>query len=114
VGSFTGFGGQFAMPPEIRAAGEVFFVKSGDRHFLLIADAYGAVLQPAGADEFEHAYAVQPRCDHALRGGMLVVGSRRIDLNVPEPGLTVCATAATIAIASPYTHAIRLLARSDR
>jgi hypothetical protein len=54
TGSFSGFGGLFAIPPDIRAAGDVFVVKSGDRHFLLIADAYGAVLQPAGAEEFEH------------------------------------------------------------
>jgi hypothetical protein len=114
LGSFSGLGGQFAMPPEVRAAGDAFFVKSGDRHFLLIADAYGAVLQPAGAEEFEHASAVQPRCDHALRDGMLVVGSQRIALDVPEPGLAVCATVATIAIASPYTHALRLVARSER
>lgn len=114
VGCFSGFGGHFAMPPEVRAAGDVFFVKAGDRHFLLIADAYGAVLQPAGAEEFEQAHPVQPRCEHTLRDGMLLVGSRRIDLDVPEVGLAVCATAATIAIASPYTHVIRLLARGER
>jgi hypothetical protein len=114
AGSFSGFGGQFAMPPEVRAAGEVFFVKSGDRYFLLIADAYGVVLQPADAEEFEHADAVQPHCDHAVRDGILAVGSQRVDLDVPAPGLAVCATAATIAIASPYTHTIRLLARSER
>jgi hypothetical protein len=114
VGSFSGFGGQFAMPPEVRVAGEVFFVKSGDRYFLLIADAYGAVLQPADAEEFEHADAVHPDCDHAVRDGILVVGSRRVGLDVPAQGLAVCANTATIAIASPYTHTIRLLARSER
>lgn len=113
VGSFSGFGGQFAMPPEVRAAGEVFIVKSGDRHFLLMADAYGAVLQPASAEEFEHANSVQQRSEHTLRDGMLLVGSRPAALDVPERGLAVCATAATIAIASPYTHAIRLLARGE-
>jgi len=114
AGSFTGFGGQFAVPPEVRAAGEVFFVKSGDRHFVLIADAYGAVLQPAKEEEFEYANQFQSRCEHALRDGMLLVGPQRIVLDVPEPGLAVCATAATIAIASPYTHAIRLLARNGQ
>ncbi|MGZ5198839.1 MAG: hypothetical protein ACXWC4_03635 [Telluria sp.] len=114
VGSFSGFGGQFPVPPEIRVSGDVFYVKSGDRHFLLIADAYGAVLQPAMSEEFEHANAVLPGCDHALRDGMLLVGSQRIALDVPEPGLAVCATATTIAIASTYTHAIRLVARSER
>jgi len=114
VGSFSGFGGQFAVPPEVRAAGDVFFVKSGGRYFLLVADAYGAVLQSASAEEFGHACTLQRRCDHTLRDGTLLVGSQRIALDVPAPGLAVCATAATIAIASPYTHAIRVLARSDR
>jgi hypothetical protein len=112
VGSFSGFGGQFAMPPEVRAAGETFYVMSGERHFLLVADAYGAVLQPSGAEEFEHADAVQSRCELALRDGVLIIDGRRIALDVPEAGLAVCATAATIAIVSPYTHAIRLLARN--
>jgi hypothetical protein len=46
--------------------------------------------------------------------GSLLAGSQRIELDVPEPGLAVCATDATIAITSPYTHAIRLLARGER
>ena len=58
VGGFSGFGGPFAMPPDILAAGEAFLVKSGDRHYLLIADAYGAVLRPADAEEFAFASAV--------------------------------------------------------
>lgn len=114
VGGFSGFGGPFAMPPDIRVAGEAFLVKSGDRYSLLIADAYGAVLRPADADEFDIAGAAAPRCDHKMRDGVLHVGSQRIELDVPEQGLVVCATAATIAIASPYTHTIRLLARGER
>lgn len=114
VGGFSGFGGPFAMPPDIRAAGDAFLVKSGDRYFLLIADAYGAVLRPADAEEFDIASATDPRCDYKMRDGVLWVGSQRIELDVPEQGLMVCATAATIAIASPYTHTIRLLARGER
>ncbi|WP_306392564.1 hypothetical protein [Telluria beijingensis] len=114
VGGFSGFGGPFAMPPEILAAGEAFLVKSGDRHCLLVADTYGAVLRPADAEEFAFASVDAPRCAYKVRDGVLLVGSRRIELDVPEPGLVVCATAATIAIASPYTHTIRLLARGER
>lgn len=114
VGGFTGFGGQFATPPEVRPAGESFFVRSGDRHFLLIADAYGAVLHPAGAEEFARADSAPRPVDHRVGEGVLLVGSRQIELDVPEQGLAVCATAATIAVTSPYTHAIRLLARSER
>lgn len=114
VGGFSGFGGPFAMPPDILAAGEAFLMKSGDRHCLLIADAYGVVLRPADAEEFALASAVAPRCAYTMRDGVLVLGSQRIELDVPEPGLVVCAIAATIAIASPYTHTIRLLARGER
>lgn len=113
VGGFSGFGGPFAMPPDIVAAGEAFLVKSGDRHCLLIADAYGAVLRLADAEEFASVSAVAARCAYKMRDGVLHVGSQRIELDVPESGLVVCATAATIAIASPYTHTIRLVARGE-
>lgn len=114
VGGFSGFGGPFTTPPDIRVAGNAFLVKSGDRHWLLNADAYGAVLRPANAGEFAFAAAMEPACDYTIRDGVLCVGAQRIDLDVPEPGLVVRASAATIALASPYSHAIRLLARGER
>ena len=98
VGAFSGFGGQFAAPPELRAAAGGFLVRAADRHFLLVADAYGAVLHAATAAEFD---AAQPAA-HA---------HAHIAPDLPEQGLSVCANATTIAVASPYTHAIRLLAR---
>lgn len=113
VGSFSGFGGPFAAPPEVRAGAGGFLVRSGERHALLIADAYGAVLQAASAPEFEQAGPGAGRVSHTFSDGTLLAGTRRIALDLPEAGLAVCASAGTIAIASPYTHAIRLLARED-
>jgi hypothetical protein len=113
VGSFSGFGGPFAVPPDIRAGSGDFVVRSGERHYLLVADAYGAVLQPASAREFEQAVPAAGQLECMLSAGALAVGTRRIVLDVPETGLAVCATACTIAIASPWTHTIRLFARED-
>lgn len=110
VGSFSGFGGPFTAPPEVRAGSGGFVVRSGERYYLLVADAYGAVLQPATALEFEQA--VPPGAlDATLSAGVLDIGTRRIVLDLPEAGLAVCTTASTLAISSPYTHVIRLLAR---
>jgi len=111
VGQFTGFGGTFSQPPEVRADGQGFFVRSADRFSLLIADAYGAVLLPATAQEFAKA-AVAPNLPVSLVGVSIVIGDRRIELGLPVDGLAVAANEHTIAVTSPYTHSIRLLSRS--
>jgi len=113
IGSFSGFGGPFPAPPEVRAGAGGFLVRSGERHALLIADAYGAVLQTASALEFEQAAPGAGQVNPALSSGALIVDARRVALDLPAAGLIVCTTADTIAIASPYTHAIRVLARED-
>jgi hypothetical protein len=109
IGAFTGFGGAFATPPQIRAAPDRFVVRAGERYFILMADAYGAVLQPAGADDFDRAGAGQVA--HTLDGESLQVGARRIACDLPAAGLALCANRSTVAIVSPFTHAIRLLRR---
>lgn len=111
VGQFTGFGGTFAQPPEVRADGQGFFVRSADRFSLLIADAYGAVLLPATAEEFAKI-AVAQNPPVSLVGASIVIGERRIDLQLPSDGLAMAANEHTIAVTSPYTHSIRLLPRS--
>ncbi len=104
VGAFTGFGGQFGAPPELRLGAGGFLVRAGERHFFLVADAYGAVLHAATAEEFA---AGADGADHAA-----VAQARRAASDLPQEGLAVCADASTVALASPYTHAIRLLARA--
>jgi hypothetical protein len=99
-GGFTGFGGLFPVPPQARARPDGFAVSSGGRYYLLIADAFGAVLHAATKEEFDHADANPV----ALKG-------RQVAPDLPAIGLAVCGNEYTIAVTSPYTHAIRLLPR---
>ena len=107
-GSFTGLGGDFGTPPQVRATEEGFVVRSGERHYLLVADAYGAVLHSATAQEFEQANADMPSSVR-LDGATVHLGARSIALDLPAGDIALAANAHTLAITSPWTHAIRLL-----
>lgn len=107
-GSFTGLGGDFGTPPQVRATPDGFVVRSAERHYLLVADAYGAVLHGATAQEFELAQTGVP-ASVRLDGATVHVGARSIALDLPPGDIAIVANAHTLAITSPWTHAIRLL-----
>ena len=107
-GSFSGLGGDFATPPLVRATDDGFIVRSAERHYLLVADACGAVLHSATAQEFDHAQTGAP-ASVRLDGATLQIGARRIELDVPAGDIAIAANAHTLAVTSPWTHAIRLL-----
>ncbi|MGV8866167.1 MAG: hypothetical protein ACOH2S_04535 [Janthinobacterium svalbardensis] len=107
-GSFSGLGGAFGTPPQVRATKDGFVVRSAERHYLLVADAYGAVLHSATAQEFAQAQTGTPSAVH-LDGATLHIGARSIVLDVPAGDIALAANVHTIAITSPWTHAIRLL-----
>lgn len=107
-GSFTGLGGDFGAPPQLRATPDGFAVRSAERHYLLVADAYGAVLHGATAQEFELAQTGVP-ASVRLDGATVHVGARSIALDLPPGDIAIVANAHTLAITSPWTHAIRLL-----
>jgi hypothetical protein len=102
IGAFSGFGGSFAQPPELRATTEGFFVRSAQRHHLLIADIHGAVLLPATAAEFDAApaTAVTAPSQHA------------VSLGWPREQLAAVTDTHTLALSSPCTHAIALFPRT--
>jgi hypothetical protein len=110
VGSFSGFGGTFAEPPQVRAAGRAFVVRSAQRFSLIVIDAYGAVLLPSSAAEFEQAQAGPPTA--ALQGTQLHAAGRQIDIDLPVHGLAIAQTEHTIALTSPYSYAVRAYPRS--
>jgi len=111
VGAFDGFGGAFPVPPQVRPCADGFLVRSDDRYSLLVADAYGAVLHGATADQFDaQQEAFAPGV--ALAGTVLSNGPRTVQLDLPEEGLAACCNAASVAVTSPFTHAIRVLARA--
>ncbi|WP_219116663.1 hypothetical protein [Janthinobacterium sp. UMAB-56] len=107
-GAFSGLGGDFGTPPQVRASADGFVVRSAERHYLLVADAYGAVLHGATAQEFAQAYTELPSSVR-LDGATLHIGARRIELDLPAGDIALAVNAHTLAITSPYTHAIRLL-----
>lgn len=110
VGGFTGFGGSFVQPPELRVAEEGFWVRSGGRHTLLVADAWGAVQLPAEAAEFEASPPPARPAVPVRQGSRLIFTHGAVDLDLPGEGLQVLANAHTAAVASPYSHVIRLFA----
>ena len=110
VGAFTGLGGAFAVPPTVHPCAAGFMVASSDRYFLLVADAYGAVLHGASLEEFEDAAACDFPAAFSLRGTTLVTGATRRVLDLPEFGLHACCNEVAVAVTSPYTHAIRVVA----
>ncbi|OFJ46977.1 hypothetical protein BA896_018085 [Janthinobacterium lividum] len=107
-GSFSGLGGAFGTPPQVRATKDGFVVRSAERHYLLVADACGAVLHSATAQEFEQAPNELPSSVR-VDGASLHIGARSIALDLPAGDIALAANAHTVAITSPWTHAIRLL-----
>ena len=85
-------------------------MRSGERYSLLVADAWGAVLLPASAEEFDAS--PRPSRPHVpvQQGNRLVFAGKTVDLNLPDDGLQVLANTHTVAVASPYSHAIQVFA----
>lgn len=113
IGSFTGFGGSFPEPPKVRAAGEDFVVRSGDRHFWLMVDAYGWTLHPVAPADFDQASATATT-GVRLDGLQLVEGTSKRTLEGPTDGLSVSAGPASIAISTPLSHRLRVFPRLAR
>jgi hypothetical protein len=109
LGAFTGFGGRFPQPPELRLSPAGFLVRSGTRHFLVIADAFGAVLLPASGEEFAAGAVPPPPVAPQRRGTTLVFADRELVLDLPTEGLQLAADSHTLAVASPYSHTLRLV-----
>ena len=99
IGAFSGFGGDFVEPPQLRSCEDGFLVNGGERYFLLVADLHGAVLH--GASEAEFAAGGENRRTGPLRSD--------IALDLPPQQLSIIVNAHTLAVMSPFTHAFRLL-----
>jgi hypothetical protein len=114
VGQFSGFGGSFAQPPEVRAGDAGFVVHSAGRYSLLVADVHGAVLLPSTADQYEAAAAGTRAGPGAaqLSESRLVLAGRAIELDLPAQGLAIAETEHTVALTSAYSHAIRVYPRA--
>lgn len=103
-GGFAGFGGPFPEPPVLRACPEGFLVRSGERHSLLVADAWGATLHPSPPERFAEAEANGPR----IEGNLVHAGDRTVSADFPPEGLQAAANADSLAVASSFSHRIRI------
>jgi len=112
AGAFRGFGGLFTEPPTVAMADERLFVRAGAQCWLLTADAFGATFHRATPEEFERGRARSALpAGVAVRGTALIVHGRTVDLpDVFSQLGSACASRTTLALTSPHTHAIALVA----
>lgn len=113
VGAFSGFGGHFSVPPQVRVNDDGFVVKSGDRYNILIADAYGAIFLPSSETEFNAASQFlsnnKKSTSPVLQGSFMTSGNHSLELTLPPSGLEMAFNEHTIALTSPYSFAITLV-----
>jgi hypothetical protein len=112
AGGFRGFGGLFLTPPMVAMADEQLLARSGDNCWLMKSDAFGATFHRATIEEFERAHAQRPfPTGVTLRDTTLIVRDRTADLSdVVDEISSACANRTTLALTSPFTHAIVLVA----
>ena len=106
MGGFSGFGGPFSEPPDLAAGGEGLLVRSGERCHLVMADTYGATLHASTLQAFQDAARAQAR--PRLRGATVEAADRAVEVELPAEGLTAVTDGATLAVASPFSHFVRL------
>ncbi|HRA01422.1 MAG TPA: hypothetical protein PLJ62_14550 [Thermoflexales bacterium] len=115
VGVFRGFGGVFMSPPLVASDGAHLFARSENECWLITADAYGATLHRSDPSEFETA---QKAGVNAPKPFTLVKGAASRDgLQASFPELaqvtSIAQTAHTLAVTTPATHAITLIAKTQ-
>jgi hypothetical protein len=108
VGAFSGFGGPFETPPQVKACTDGFLVFSHQRFFFLIADAYGATLHAASQEEFNSAPEISVGAPARLSGTKLITNTYTCEIGLPSEGLVLSANTESIAVTSPFSHSIRV------
>ncbi|MEP3891344.1 MAG: hypothetical protein ABJN69_12870 [Hellea sp.] len=99
VGGFAGFRGSFLEPPLVEAAEEGFWVLSGERCFHLIADGFGAYLEPVDLEAFETTGAqTHPKTTHNPAWAKLF----------PAQDLSLAQNAHSVAASSPHSYSIHI------
>lgn len=107
TGGLTALGGPFLAPPQVHACDDGFLADDGDRVHLLVADRHGAVFLPAGRAELATARGGSHPAVR-LHRAELTIGASTVALDLPPDGLRAVCNGQTVAVSSPFTHAIRL------
>jgi hypothetical protein len=111
VGAFRGFGGLFLAPPSVASPGGQFVVTDGDDHWLLFADRFGASLQRVAAPPADKPKMSQPYFQLNLEGQ---VSKGKLRASFPELARSQSSAAneTTLAVTTPLSHAVYLVAVS--
>jgi hypothetical protein len=109
VGAFRGFGGTFIRPPQITAPGGQFVASDGEQHWLLHADLFGATLHRLPTLPTQPPLVAAPLFKVGLSGRV-----SRGQHHATFPDLAVhhsqASNASTLAVTSPLSHAVYLIA----
>jgi len=106
AGAFKGFGGLFIEPPIVASSSEHFLVQSDRECWLLTADIFGATFHRASVKEF--AAKVPPGL--LLKGSRVAFNGQSFELPTIGELTSAAANETTLALTSPLTHSITLVA----
>jgi hypothetical protein len=109
VGAFRGFGGLFMTPPNVSCPGGQLVVSDGDDQWLLFADRFGATFQRAASPPAGKPKMSQPYFQLSLEG-QLTKGALRATFPELERSQSSAANDTTLAVSSPLSHAVYLVA----
>jgi hypothetical protein len=119
AGAFRGFGGHFIAPPTVTCPGGLFVVGDGERLWTLTADRFGATFHrleampgageppPAPADPAAPGVRI-------TRSGKISWGKASAVFPELESHLSHAASAHTLAVTTPLSHAVFLVALDRR
>jgi hypothetical protein len=108
IGAFRGFGGSFLQLPLVRAAANGWMVRSGDEHWFLVADAFGATFHRASDGEWSASGAGDP-VEHV--GMRLRYGGTTIELADAGPITSSAARSGAIACTFAHSYQIALVSQ---
>ena len=110
AGGFRGLGGSFLQPPLVKSVSGGWLVQSAADRWLLIADAFGATLHRATAEEWN---AADPGSAIEHVGTRLMHAGKSLDIPGAGP-ITSCALSEhAIACTFAHSHHIALVALSS-
>jgi len=113
VGAFRGFGGLFVAPPKVTAPGGQFVVTDGAGHWLLSADRFGATLHRAATPPFGPE-AMQAPFYRLDTRGKVTRGKHSAVFAELAGSQSSAADQTTLAVTTPLSHAVFLIAFVDR
>jgi hypothetical protein len=109
VGGFRGFGGEFMRPPLVAARDDRIFVGDGQTCWLLIADAFGAVLHRV-ADALPQSTGRGPFT--LLNNGTVQGRSGKLKLPILAGASSSAGTETTLAATLPMSHRVFLVSEA--